>query len=61
MPGDFKDTVSKKIKLGPLNWPRKNILQIFVKKKFFLCVYGEYAKRQKSIEIKDMSVNNRTT
>ncbi len=48
MPGDFKEGL--KNRMGHYILPRKNNLQIqFFRnlKKCVLCVYGEYAKREK--------------
>ncbi len=45
-------------------WPRKKNLQFFFQKslqKIALCVYGEYAKLRKSIEINHFSDNNRAS
>ncbi len=64
MPGDFMGQFIKKIEWDIICWPKKNNFQIVfftkLEQKFALCVYGEYAKREKSVKIKDISVNNRT-
>jgi hypothetical protein len=63
MPGDLKRTVYyQKIELDITYWPRKKNLQVIFfsnLEKKALYVNGEYDKRQKSVNIKHISVNNR--
>ncbi len=56
----LKSQFIKKIEWDVINWPRKNNFKnIFFSNLENLCVYGEYAKREKSVKIKHVSVDNR--
>jgi hypothetical protein len=66
MPGDFKrESISKKLNKALYNGLERTTTKFYfseiLRKKIALFVYGEYAKWGKSIDIKHISVNYRTT